>query len=169
MAFARVLKDMMLRNDGNAYVGEATSVTLPKLGRNFEEYRGAGMDRPAKMDMGGTALEMEAGFAAPMRDIIRQFGMTTLDGAALSYVGTYVNDETGGMDTYEVYVRGRHEEIDFGESKPGEKGDFKVKSALVYYKLVVNGVTEIESDVLNMVEIVGGVDRLADRRAALGI
>lgn len=169
MAFPRVLKDMMLRNDGSAYIGEVASVTLPKLARKFEGVRMAGMDREADVDMGGEKLEMEFAAAAPLRDVLRQFGLTTVAGVMLTFIGSYANDETGALDTVEVTVRGRHQEIDFGEQKPGEKGDFKVKSSLVYYKLVWNGVTEIEIDVLNMVEIVGGVDRLADRRAAIGI
>lgn len=169
MAFRRALKDMMVRNSGLAYVGDALSVTPPKLGRKFEGARPAGFDREVDVDMGGEKLEMEATFAAPMLDIIRQYGATTAAEAQLTYVGTYANDETGTLDTVEITVRGRHQELDFGESKPGEMGEFKVKTSLVYYKLDINGVTEIEIDVLNMVEIVGGVDRLADRRAAIGI
>lgn len=169
MAFRRALKDMMVRNSGLAYVGTALSVTPPKLGRKFEGARPAGFDREVDVDMGGEKLEMEATFDAPMRDMIRQYGETTAGAVQLNYVGTYINDETGALDTVEITVRGRHQELDFGESKPGEMGEFKVKSSLVYYKLEMNGVTEIEIDVLNMVEIVGGVDRLAERRAAIGI
>ena len=169
MAFRRALKDMMVRNSGLAYVGDALSVTPPKLGRKFEAARPAGLDREVDIDMGGEKLEMEATYAAPMRDILRQYGMTDVAGVQLNYVGTYVNDETGAMDTVEITTRGRHQEIDFGESKPGEMGEFKVKTSLVYYKLEINGVEEIEIDVLNMIERVGGVDRLADRRAAIGI
>lgn len=169
MAFPRVLKNMMLRNAGNAYLGEVASVTLPKLARKLESIRMGGMDRGAKADMGGEDLDVEHAYAAPMRDILRQYGITDLAGVQLSFVGAYVNDADGTTDAVEVFVRGRHEEIDFGEQKVGEKGDFKVKSALVYYKLVWNGVTEIEIDVLNMTEVVGGVDRLADQRNAIGI
>jgi P2 family phage contractile tail tube protein len=169
MALRRVIKDMMVRNSGLAYVGDALSVTPPKLGRKFEGARSAGLDREVDIDMGGEKLEMEASFAAPMRDILRQYGITNVAGVQLNYVGTYANDETGGMDVVEITVRGRHQEIDFGESKPGEMGEFKVKTSLVYYKLEINGVEEIEIDVLNMIERVGGVDRLADRRAAIGL
>ena len=66
-------------------------------------------------------------------------------------------------------MRGRHEEIEMGEQKPGEPGEFKVKSALAYYKLVWNGRTEIEIDPLAGIEIVDGIDRSAERRAAIGI
>lgn len=169
MALRRVLKDMMVRNSGLAYVGDALSVTLPKLARKFEGSRSAGMDREVDIDMGGEKLEMEASFGSPMRDILRQYGITDVAGVQLNYVGTYVNDETSAMDRVEITVRGRHQEIDFGESKPGEMGEFKIKTSLVYYKLEINGVEEIEIDVLNMIERVGGVDRLADRRAAIGL
>ncbi len=61
-------------------------------------------------------------------------------------------------------MRGRHEEIDMGEQKVGEGGEFKAKMALVYYRLEWNGEVLIEIDVLNMIHMVGGVDRLADMR-----
>ena len=99
--------------------------------------------------------------------MLKQFGVTKLAGVYRRYVGVNQNDETDTLDTVEVTVRGRHEEIDMGESKPGEGGEFKTKSSLVYYRLDWNGRTIIEIDVLNMVFMVDGVDRLAEMRAAL--
>jgi len=66
-------------------------------------------------------------------------------------------------------VRGRHKEIEFGDQEVGEAGEFSVTSGLVYYKLVWNGRTEIEIDVLAGIEIVDGVDRRAAIRNAIGI
>ena len=60
MGLPRTLKDMMLFNEGLAYLGEAGSVTLPTLTRKMEEWRGAGMNAPVKMDMGMEAMELEA-------------------------------------------------------------------------------------------------------------
>jgi P2 family phage contractile tail tube protein len=74
-----------------------------------------------------------------MLDVLRQFGATDAGGVFLRFAGAYQNDETGRIDAVEVTVRGRHEEIDQGEHKPGEGGEFKVKSALVYYRLDWNG------------------------------
>lgn len=165
----RQLKDMMTFNNGGAWVGEATSVTLPVLGRIFEEHRGAGMGRAVKLDMGGTPLEAEFTCAGPMRDVLRAYGAAGVNAEQLRFVGVYENDDTGELTQVEVVMRGRHEEIDFGEQKPGEATEFKTKVALAYYKLTWNGLTEIEIDVLGMVENVGGVDRLAERRALLGI
>jgi P2 family phage contractile tail tube protein len=81
----------------------------------------------------------------------------------------FENDDTGEVNRVEIMVRGRHSEIDMGEWKPGEGGEFKVKTSISYYKLVWDGATEIEIDVLGMVHTVGGVDLLAARRDALGI
>jgi hypothetical protein len=166
MALPRKLKNMNIFNEGASYLGEAASITLPKLTRKLEDWRGGGMDGTVKLDMGADAMEAEWSTGGPMRDVLRQFG-TTINGAFLRFAGVFQNDGTGEVDQVEVTVRGRHEEIDMGEWKPGEGGEFKVKSALVYYRLDWNGATEIEIDVLNMVFNVGGVDRLAELRDAI--
>ena len=38
-----------------------------------------------------------------------------------------------------------------------------------YYKVIVDGETVIEIDTVNMVEIVDGVDMMAEHRAAIGL
>ncbi|MEG3089758.1 phage major tail tube protein [Sphingomonas sp. PB4P5] len=169
MGLPRKLKNMMIFNAGVAYIGEADSFTQPKLTRKLEEYRGAGMDTGVKLDMGGEPIEVEFTCAGPMRDVLRQYGAVGVADVQLRFVGAYQNDDTGAVDNIEIVVRGRHEEIDLGESKPGEGGEMKVKTAVAYYKLTWNGATEIEIDALGMVLIVGGVDRFAEIRAALGI
>ena len=55
------------------------------------------------------------------------------------------------------------------KATPGEDPEQKICSTCSYYKLIVAGETVIEIDLLNFVEIVGGEDRLAKQRAALGI
>ncbi|HEY4544877.1 MAG TPA: phage major tail tube protein [Pedomonas sp.] len=169
MALPRILTDMMLYNEGQSFMGEVSSIVLPKLVRKTEDWRGGGMFAPVKLDMGMEGLEMEATFGGPMRDILRQFGVTGIAGVYQRFVGFYQQQDTGGQDAVEVIVRGRHDEIDRGEAKPGEAGEFKVKSSLVYYKEVWNGRTEIEIDVMNMVQIINGVDLMAARRTALGL
>jgi P2 family phage contractile tail tube protein len=159
----------MLFSEGEAFIGEVMEVTLPKLNRKLEEWRGGGMDSPVSLDMGGEKLEMESTFGGPMRQILRQFAVTSVAGVGLRFRGAYQNDDTGGYDTIDVTVRGRHEEIDMGAQKLGEKSEFKVKSQLAYYKLEWNGRTEIEIDPINMVLNVDGIDLLAEQRAALGI
>lgn len=169
MALPRILRNMVLFNEGNAYLGEVSEVTLPKLARKMEEWKGGGMNRPVKLDMGGDVLELEATFGGPMFDILSQYGSTSVTGVYMRFVGNWQTDDTGTYDVVQVIVRGRFEDIDFGNAKPGEKSDFKIKMPLGYYRLDRNGATVIEIDPMNMVEIVNGIDRLEAVRTALGM
>lgn len=169
MAMPRKLKNLNLFNDGANYVGQVAEVTLPTLTRSMEEFRGGGMNAPVKIDMGQEAIELEWKCGGLMRDALRQYGVTRHDGVQLRFMGAYQRDDSGAVDSVEIVVRGRHEEIDFGSAKAGDDTEFTVKTAVSYYKLSINGVPEIEIDIVNMVEIVGGVDRLAGQRAAIGL
>lgn len=167
MAIPRKLKDMNLFSEGNTFKGIATSVTLPKLTRKLEDYRGAGMDRAVKLDMGAEPLEMEFTLGGPERSILLQEALPGLAGSYLRFSGSWQNEASGDVDVIEVTVRGRYEEMDFGEAKIGDGGEFKCKFAPVYYRLDWNNQELIEIDVLNGVHRVGGVDRLAAITAAI--
>lgn len=169
MAFPSKLKQTGVFNEGETYVGETVSITPPKLTRKMEDYRGGGMGRAVKVDMGGEPLEMEVTYGGPMRQILRQHGMLNVGGVYQRFAGSFQNDDTGAVETIEVITRGRHEEIDMGEWKPGEDTEFKVKSQLSYFKLTWNGVVEVEIDVMGMIEMIGGVDLMAPHREALGL
>ncbi len=169
MGMPRVLKMMDTVIDGIGHIGETKTVKLPNLDRKFEGYRGGGMNRTAKIDVGGgDDLDIEHTYGGPIREVIRQYGLPTLTGVQIRWIGSYQNDDTGAITAVEVVVRGRHEEIDRGDQQPGELGEFKVKTACAYYKEIWNGRTEVEIDILAGVEIVGGVDRMAEHRAAIG-
>ena len=171
MAMPRKLKNMNLFNDGHSYLGVAKAVTLPKLTRKMEAWRGAGMNGPVKADLGfgdgGIQLEWTLGGLDLV--VLRQFGHASATGVQLRFAGAYQQDDTGEVTAVEVIVRGRHEEIDKGEATPGEDTEHKITTTCAYYKLVVNGVTEIEIDLLGGVENVGGEDRMAEQRKAIGV
>ncbi|MDQ8022193.1 MAG: phage major tail tube protein [Moraxellaceae bacterium] len=169
MALPRKLKNFNVFNDGTSYMGVAGEIVLPKLTRKMEEWRGGGMNGPVEVDQGIEKLEFEHTYGGIVRQIFSQFGVSRVDGVLLRFAGAYQRDDTGAIDAVEVVVRGRHREIDPGTSKAGDDTAFKVMSTLSYYKLVINGATVIEIDLLNMVEIVDGVDRLAGQRIALSI
>jgi P2 family phage contractile tail tube protein len=69
----------------------------------------------------------------------------------------------------EIIVRGRHSEIDRGESKVGDDTEMKMVTECVYYKEIVNGETLFEIDILNMVHMVGNVDTMQTIRTAIGL
>lgn len=169
MGLPRILKNMNLYNEGFGYGGEAKSVTLPTLTRKMEEYRGGGMGAPLMLDMGMEAMELTATLGGPVRDALRQWATNTVDGVYWRFSGSYQQDDSSAVDTVEIIVRGRYSEIEMGDQEVGEPGEFGITMAVAYYKLVWNGRTEIEIDPINMVEIVGGVDRTAELRASAGM
>ena len=168
MAMPRKLKNLNLFNDGDSYIGQIVEVKLPTLTRTMEDYRGGGMNGPIKIDQGQEAIELEWKCGGMMRGVLDQFGVAKHNQVMLRFAGAYQRDDTGQVDAVEVVVRGRHEEIDGGTGKAGEDTEFSVKTACSYYKLSIAGATVIEIDVQNMVEIVNGVDRLAEQRRAIG-
>ncbi|SMC24244.1 hypothetical protein SAMN02745857_01787 [Andreprevotia lacus DSM 23236] len=169
MGMPSKLKNMMLFNDGTSYAGQVDEVNLPKLARKTEEVRAGGMNAPVEADLGLEKLEMEWTCGGLMRQVLEQFAITKAAGVLLRFAGAYQRDDTGEVDAVELVVRGRHREIDMGKAKPGDNTEFKVNTAISYYKLTINGSVVIEIDVPGFVETVGGVDRLAEQRRALGL
>ncbi|MBP8005494.1 MAG: phage major tail tube protein [Acinetobacter sp.] len=171
MALPRKLKNMNLFNEGHSYLGEIKTVVLPKLARKNEDYRGGGMNGTVKTDLGMSddGLVLESTFGGLELLTLRQFGMEKIDGVYMRFAGAYQRDDSGDVDAVEVVVRGRHSELNGGESTPGDDTEHKVITNCVYYKLTVNGVVEIEIDLLDFKEVIGGVDRLEKQRNAIGL
>lgn len=171
MALPKKLKHMNLFNDGGSYAGVVKSVTLPKLSRKLESFRAGGMDGPVKVDLGHSDDGLQLEWTLGGYDLIalRQFGAVRADGVMLRFAGSVQDDSSSTVSAVEIVTRGRHEEIDFGEATPGEDTEHKITTALTYYKLIVDGDTIIEIDLLNMISIVDGDDLLADHRKAIGI
>ncbi|TMJ19013.1 MAG: phage major tail tube protein [Alphaproteobacteria bacterium] len=165
----RKLKQYHVFSDAQSYLGEAKEVALSKIAAKMEEYRGGGMLGPVKVDMGLEGLEIEVTYGGLVVGILRQMGMVRHDGVLLRFNGAYQSDDTGGVTAAELIVRGRHEEIDPGNAKAGEDTEWKVKSTLSYLKWTIGGRVEVEIDLVNCIYIVGGVDRMAEIRAAIGV
>jgi P2 family phage contractile tail tube protein len=169
MALPRTLKNFNVFVDGVSFVGVATEVGLPKLSRKMEAYRAGGMNGEVDIDLGMEKLEIEHTYGGLVREMFQGFGLTRIDGMLLRFAGAYQRDDTGDVDAVEVTVRGRHQEIDTGNAKAGDKSELKVKSSLTYYKLTVNGQVDVEIDLVNMVENINGKDVLAAQRRAIGL
>lgn len=168
MALPRKLKNFNMFIDGNTFAGVASEVVLPKLTRKTEEFRAGGMNGPVQIDQGMNGLEMEITLGMDTQ-IYRGFGDPSISGRQLRWTGAYQRDDTGEVLAVEVSARGRWTEIDPGTAKAGDDAPTKVKGALTYYKLTVAGQVEAEIDLLNFVETIGGEDRLADQRKAIGV
>ncbi len=169
MALPKKLKYLNLFNDGNSYLGVVSSLTLPKLTRKLENYRGGGMNGAASIDFGldDDALALEWSMGGLDELVLQQWGSTS--DVPLRFSGSFQRDDTGEVSAVEVQMRGRHKEFDFGEYKQGEDTETKVTTQCTYFKLTIDGRELIEVDTVNMVEIVNGVDRLAEHRKAIGL
>ena len=171
MALPKKLKMCNLFNEGNSYLGQTGEVTIPKLVRKFENWRGGGMNGNVKIDLGlgDDISEFTWKLGGIDSQILEQFGAVTVAANMLRFAGSYQRDDTGETEAVEIIVRGRHEEIDGGDSEPGEDTEHKVVTNCAYYKLTVNGKVEIEIDVLGFKEVVDGKDRLEAQRKAIGL
>lgn len=168
MALPRKLKFLNLFVDGTNYVGQITELTQPKLALKLEEYRAGGMIAPVDINLGLEKLEVEFKMGGYMVELIKQFG-SSIDGVPLRFLGAYQQDESEEVTSIEVVMRGRFSEIDFGNSKAGDDTELSFKATLTYYKLIENNVDIVEVDSINTIFAVGGVDKLAQHRAAIGL
>lgn len=171
MALPKKLKLMNLFNEGNSYVGEVAEVTLPKLGRQLENWRAGGMDGTIKWDKGlsedATEFTWKVGGLA--KQAIQQFGAEKIDAYGLRFAGSYQQDDTGETLAVEIVVRGRHEEIDFGTAKAGDDTETTIKTIWSYYKLTIDGQVVVEIDIPGIKHMVNGVDILEKHRKNIGL
>lgn len=169
MALPRKLQNFNLFVDGEGYQGRVQEVTLPTLSRDMEEARLGGMNAPVDLDRGMEKLEGEFTMAERSPELLKLFGVADADGVTMRFRGAEVSDEGNGTDAVEVVMRGRFSEIDPGNSQGGEDTEMQVSYTLSYYRYTRNGEELIEIDVPGMIERIGGEDRLAEQRDALGL
>ena len=171
MALPKKIKMMNLFNEGNSYLGQTGEVTLPKLGRKFEAWRGGGMDGSIKWDAGMSDDMIEFAWKLGGIDplVIGQYGAATVGAIGLRFAGSYQRDDTGETSSLEMVVRGRHEEIDFGNAKAGDDTELSIKTIWSYLKITIDGKVLIEIDIPGVKEVVNGVDRLAQHRKNIGL
>ncbi|KPN28886.1 major tail tube protein [Halolamina pelagica] len=82
---------------------------------------------------------------------------------------SYESDETGEVLPVEIVVRGRHKSIAWAKPRKAKTPTGEISTTLSYYKLVIGGEEIIEIDKPGYVFRVRGVDRMAERRQALGV
>lgn len=169
MALPRTLKLMNVFNNGVSFLGVAEEIELPKLSMKIEEFRTGGMIGEVGINLGLEKLELTHKYAGIVPELFAGFASERIDSELIRFAGAYQQDDTGDVIAVEVLMRGRHTELDGGNSKAGEKTETSVKSLLTYYKLTIDGRDSLEIDLLNSVFKVDGVDRYAKHKAAIGL
>jgi len=169
MSLPAKLKNFNLFINGENYIGKVAEITLPKLSAKMEEFRGGGMDAPIDIDLGMEKLTMEWTLGGYEAQVLRQFGAPVHNAVALRFNGAIQSEDQFAVRPLEIVVLGRHSEIEFGTSKPGDDTTKKITSTLSYYRLSLDDEVVIEIDIPNLVKRMGGVDVLASTRLALGL
>lgn len=167
MAANDILKNFNLFVDGRGYAGQVDDYSPPDLSLTVEDYRGAGMDTAVPLDMGMENLETSFNLSAYDRDVLALFGVAEgnqvtfrMRGALESYDGT--------VTPIQHVMRGKITKLARGTWTPGEKAQLEVTMRLDYYREEHGGEVINEIDVINMVRVVNGVDRLDAIRKAIG-
>ena len=156
--------------EDESWVGRFTEVGVGKVTRKMEDYRGGGMPGNVKVDLGYEMPEIEVTLAEYTPSIIRKWGECEHDGVLMRLLSGTQNDGPGcKVDHVEMVIRGRPMEYDFGSWKPGDLTNTKVQLVTSYFKFQINDDTLIELDPVNMIEVVGGIDRFEKLRAAIAV
>lgn len=120
--------------------------------------------------MGNEPMESTVTLDGLMEEVLRSYGACDVSGLALRFAGAFERqDATCETRSLEIVMRGRFEEIDFGSAKKGDANQSKHKMAVSYLKVLLDGDELVEIDHVNYIERVGGVDRLAKTRSAIGL
>ena len=167
-AAANILKNFNLYIDGRGYAGNVDEVQLPALNVVAEDYRSGGMDAPIELDMGMEKLEATFKLSKFDRDVLVKWGVTT--GAVLPFVlRGAVESLDGTVLAVVVKLTGRIHGLEMDAITPGAKAGMTFRFAAVSYSYQQDGETLIDIDVRNMKRVIGGVDRLAAQRKAIGL
>ena len=73
------------------------------------------------------------------------------------------------FDELQVVMHGRWREVDQGDLEGGKSTEMKVQIAISHYEYIKNGAELVFIDRESGVERVGGIDRTAERRKAVGL
>ncbi|MDK4806071.1 MAG: phage major tail tube protein [Novosphingobium aromaticivorans] len=167
MGLPRKLKNINAYGANTSYLGVIGEYEEPKLALSTDDWRGGGMLGPVKIDKGLEAMEATLTMGGHTAGLIRTFGTTDVAGVPLRLVGAYQADDGTPAQSVEIYLGGRFTEIDLGKAKAGDDTEHKYKVAVAYYRRVVDGVEEVEIDMLAGVFRVDGIDRQAEIMAIL--
>ena len=164
----KIIKDAILSVDGIGYAGRVENIDWPTLARKMEEYRAGGMHGPVDIDMGGEKLEMSFEASEQDANLIKQFGVCSVNGVRLRINASAESDNPNcDGDGIEVLGTGRITEIELGSYKGGDLQTTKYTVSLASFKYSKNGEQLIDIDYANNIFVVDKVDLLAKRRENL--
>lgn len=157
----KILKNASFFIDGVGFAGEFESFKIPTIELPTETIGGKTVMMPIV-----EPLEYEETLHGFLTDTIRSLGA---DKQIIIKASLINNDETVTPAT--VTMQGFFNSMEPAAFTPGEKSTVAMKAKIHYLKLDINGTKEIEisTDQSNPILVLGGVDKIASERAAIGI
>lgn len=165
----RILKNFNVFADTHNWVGVAESITIPKISKKSDDYRGAGMIGDVALAMGYEKLEGDITYAGFDVKQYRQLGVCGTSDLPVRFVGQYERQDNCTTQNVEIYMRGQALELDPGDSKNGERTEIKMSYNFSYYRMEVDGVVQVELDFINGIERFGDTDVAEQIRELLGL
>ena len=165
----RTLKNFNTFVDMHNWAGVAESITIPKITKKTDDYRGAGMIGDVALSMGYEKLEGEVTYAGFDVKQYRQLGVCGTSDLPVRFVGIYERQDNCTTQNVEIYMRGQALELDPGDTKNGERTEITITYNFTYYRMEVDGVIEVELDFIRGIERFGDSNLVADIKKLLGL
>jgi P2 family phage contractile tail tube protein len=168
MAIAnKYLKSWSAFIDGKGFAGNVKEVTLPTLTLKTEDFQAGGMDAPVAIEMGQEKLEASVTLTSYDASVLAQWGLG--EGYEVPFVVKGALESFNGeVEAINVSMRGKVTSVEMSAWTPAGESTLKITLNLHTYRYEQNGSVIYDIDVVNMVRIINGVDRLAARRQAIG-
>lgn len=162
----RTLKNFTAYIDGRGFIGRVETVKLPDLNIKSDEFRAGGMDAPIDLDMGMEKLDCQITLAEYDASVIKLWGLFTAE-TPIVLRGAV---QRQGEDAVPVVIRlqGGVKSLNRGDWQSGQNSTLQISVNCNRYIETLADEEVVNIDILNNVRIVGGVDKLASIRAALG-
>ena len=146
--------------------GLSTARSGAHLNFKKESYQTGGMGGDVNYHMGLEAMEFSAVVADYDPMIISKTGFSLLKKVTVLARAATKNKD-GVKIPYEIRVQGNISALDLGTWDLGSANEMSFTMDCDYFRLKVGEVTQIEIDLLNMIQIIGGEDQLAVERAMI--
>jgi len=163
-----ILSQCVMFMDGVSFSGDVPTMTPPKVKEKTEEYRGGGMSGSVHLPIGLEPMDASWVTNGVRKESLKFFALADRTACNVVFRASF-KDQKGRTKPVKVTLRGALNEIDMGDFEPGKKSEIKHAMSVTYYKLEIDGRVMYEIDVVNMVQVINGVDQLAGDRAALGL
>lgn len=154
-------------------LGVSGEVELPSLEAITDTMTAAGILGEAEAPATGqySSMKLKLVFAVLHDDIFQLADTTKPVALTLRSSEQFNNPKTYSTDYYpvKIVVRGKATVVNNGKLANGKKGEPEIEIEIYYYKIVIDGVTELELDKLNFKFVLHGVDMLAKIREQVGL